>query len=180
MNLAIRKWFWIWQQDQEKKFLEEQAKKAYVLIEVKVFKYIFDKRETKNLIYQMDFRGLGGKISQEEYLQIYEDAGWTSVPSGNGWYYFYQEAKSNVNLSLFNDFESQRKAYIRLIGFLALIGFPLYFYIIYAIPNLQVSGFFTRVKLALIIIVVVIAFIHLISMIKIYHMYKKLKKNIKE
>jgi hypothetical protein len=177
---TIKKWFWVWQQDQEKQFLEEQARKGLILVEVRFFNYIFEEGNPQDLVYQIDFRGLGGKVAEAEYLQIFEDAGWKFIPSKNGWYYFYQEKSVDNDLTLFNDNESRRKVYIRLIGFLALTGFPLYFYLLYNIPRLEVSGFFTGLKLGLGIFMVFVLLVHLFAVVKILSMYQKLKKNIKE
>ena len=176
MNRIVKKWFWVWQQDQEKAFLEEQSKEGYHLIKVAFGKYIFEKSESQKRIYQMDFKSFSDKLSEEEYLQLYEDAGWNYISSLGGWYYFYQDWKEGVDQSLFNDNESKSKVYRRLIGFLFLTGFPLYYQVIFILPAIEDSSFMNIFR----IIMTMIAIVHLLAVLKLFSMYMNLKKSIRE
>jgi len=176
MKRIIKKWFWAWQLEKEKEFLEEQSLDGYRLVQVELGRYTFEKMDPQKLIYQMDFRGFGGKVTEEEYLQIYEDAGWKLVSKTNGWYYFYQENKEEIDLTIFNDNDSKSKVYKRLIGFLLLTGFPLYYNMIFILPRLEHLNYFFLI----IVIMTVITILHLMAILKLLKMYKTLRSHIQE
>jgi len=74
--------------------------------------------QPKKLIYQFDFKGID-KIKKEEYLQIYEDAGWRFISKFGSWYYFAREwSEEESELSLFSNNESKRAKYRQLLLFL--------------------------------------------------------------
>jgi hypothetical protein len=179
--IKIKKWFWVWNQEQEKKFLEEKAKEGLMLSSVGLGAYYFEESEPTKTVYQMDFRGLGQKISEEEYLQIYEDAGWRLVSKFGGWYYFSQDWKEGIDLSIFNDNSSKAEVYKRILGFLFLTGFPLYYQVIIMFPNLPDSKFeFPGFYFYFRIIIVILVILHLFAVQKIFRMYLRFKKDIKE
>lgn len=176
MEKSTIKWFWVWQQQKEKAFLEEQALKGYLLKKVCLGMYLFEERSPKKRIFQIDFRNAFGKISESEYLQIFDDAGWVLATKSGGIYYFYQDWKEGIDLSLFNDQDSQRKVYLRLLAYLFLTGFPLYFFTLFILPQLSKSTFY----LVMIILAPIILVIHLITVLKILSLYRKSKKSLRE
>ncbi len=97
----INKWFWVWNLEEEKAFLEEKAREGLILKKVSLGSYVFEESEPRGLIYQMDFMGLDQKISEDEYLQLYEDAGWNLIGKLGGWYYFSQESSEDIDLLIF-------------------------------------------------------------------------------
>ncbi|WP_066496759.1 DUF2812 domain-containing protein [Abyssisolibacter fermentans] len=181
MRKVVRKMFFAWNEEKEKKFLEDMALKGYRLIKVNLGKYTFEKDKPKKLIYQFDFRGYD-KMSEENYLQIYEDAGWDCVYKYGSWYYFCKEwSEDEVDLSLFNDNESKRKKYQRLMFFLMITGFPLYYQTLIFFPNMSESKlefpsfyFFFR------IFALILTGLHIFAVIKILLKYKKLQNKLKE
>lgn len=177
----VNKWFWVWNQDAEKEFLENKAREGYVLNKVGFGSYYFDESKAQNLIYQMDFRGFGGKIPEEEYLQLYEDAGWRLAARMGGWYYFYQEGRDGIDSSIFNDNNSKRAVLKRLLIVLMIIGFPLYYQTLIMFPNMEPAKlsfpsfyFFFR------ILSIILVALHLLAVLKIYRMYRTLRRNITE
>lgn len=177
----IKKWFWVWNQEEEKKFLEQKAKEGLILTKVGLGVYYFEEGKVQKLTYQMDFRGLGQKISEEEYLQIYEDAGWKLVSKIGGWCYFYQEWKEDIDLSIFNDNDSKAGVYKRLLIFLFITGFPLYYQTIIMFPNMLESKLeFPKFYFFFRIIAFIITILHVLAVLKILRMYGKLKNNIRE
>ena len=161
MTKTVKKWYWVWQMDAEKEFLEQMAADGYGLCAVRLGKYVFEKQTPQKLIYQMDFRGLGGKIPEEEYLQLYQDAGWTLAAHMGGWYYFCREYEEGADLSLFNDNESKSKLYRRLLLFLMITGFPLYYQTIVILPNVLQQGFYVPFR----IIMAVMTVLHLLAVL---------------
>ena len=181
MTKKVRKWFWVWNEDEEKAFLEEMALKGYGLVNVGFGQYFFEEDEPRRLVYQFDFKGLG-KMKEDEYLQLYDDAGWKFISRFGGWYYFAHEwVKEEPDLSLFNNNESKRAKYRRLLLFLIIVGFPLYYQLIIMFPNMPQAKFefpsfyfFARIG------TLVIAVLHLLALLKIYEIYRKLKSVIRE
>jgi hypothetical protein len=177
----INKWFWVWNLEEEKAFLEEKAKEGLILKSVYLGGYVFEESEPKDLIYQMDFKGFDQKMSEEEYLQLYEDAGWNLAGKLGSWYYFSQESSENGNLLIFNDNASKASVYKRILAFLLLTGFPLYYQMLFFFPNLASERlafpsfyFFFRIVLFL------FAVLHFSVLIKIISMYRKTISDIKE
>ncbi|MBU1093953.1 MAG: DUF2812 domain-containing protein [Firmicutes bacterium] len=176
MKKSMIRWFYPWKIDKEKEFLEKQSLDGYRLVKVAFGRYIFEKDIPQKLIYQMDFRGLGGKISEAEYMQIYEDAGWKLISKANGWYYFCQEYAEKLDLTIFNDNDSKSRVYLRLISFLLLTGFPLYFSMIFILPRIDHLNYYFLI----LVIMSVITVLHLVAILRLLNMYKKVRSHIHE
>jgi len=177
----INKWFWVWNLEEEKAFLEEKAREGLVLKSVSLGRYTFEESTPKDLIYQMDFKGLDQKISEDEYLQLYEDAGWNLAGRLGGWYYFSQESSEEMNLLIFNDNASKALIYKRLLAFLLLVGFPMYYQIIVMFPNLSSTSFeYPSFYFFLRIFVWIIAILHRSALVKIFSMYRRTQSDIRE
>ena len=177
----ISRWFWVWNMEEEKAFLEEKAREGLVLKSVSIGGYLFEESQPMDLIYQMDFKGLDQKISEDEYLQLYEDAGWDLAGKLGGWYYFSQESREDIDLLIFNDNASKALIYRRLLGFLLLVGFPMYYQLIFVFPNLdgpriEFPSFYFFFR----IVLFVVAILHLTALVKIFSMYRRTKIDIKE
>lgn len=177
----INKWFWVWNIEEEKAFLEEKAREGLVLKSVSLGGYTFEESEPKTLIYQMDFKGLDRKISEAEYLQLYADAGWNLAGRLGSWFYFSQESCEEIDLMIFNDNASKAAVYKRILAVLLLTGFPIYYQMIIRFPNLSSTSlaypnfyFFFRIFLVPIMI------LHLFALVKIFTMYRRTISNIKE
>ena len=165
--------------EEEKKFLEDITKEGYILTRVGVGRYYFKESDKRGLVYQADFKGINTRITEGEYLQMYEDSGWYLASNYGGWYYFYHEVTNNMDLSIFNDKESKAGVYRRLILFLALTGFPLYYQNLVVLPavgSLYLESFYRVFR----IIMLVIMGLHLAASLKILTMYLQLRKEIKE
>lgn len=180
MKKVVKKLFFVWNENKEKDFLEEMALKGYRLTDVGFGRYSFEQDEPKKLIYQFDFKGLG-RMDEKEYLQIYEDAGWDFVSRFGGWYYFSKErTEKEIDLSIFNNNESKRAKYRRLLVFLAITGFPLYYQTFIFFPTysqvFEFPGFYFFFR----IIMYIVVCLHIFAVLRIVIMYKRIKSQIKE
>lgn len=128
MSKIVRRHFFSWQEEKEKAFLEKMAKDGYCLSGAETGKYIFNDCAPIDLIYEIDFRGKDFEVV-EEYLQIYEDAGWHMVADKGGWFYFCKERSMDVNDLLFNDNTSMLEKYRRLLGYVGYLWAITIFYI---------------------------------------------------
>ena len=178
---TVKKIFFVWNSKEERDFLEQKAKEGYRLVDVKFGKYIFQEEDPKNIIYQFDFKGLG-KIPEDEYISFYIDTGWILACKYGGWYYFYKEIKEGESIpSIYSDNNSKKSKYKRLLGFLLLTGFPLYYQNIVMFPNMESSKLeFPKFYFFFRIIVIIVTILHLFALIKVYTIYHKISKDLKE
>ena len=123
MKLMERKYFFIWTMDKEKAYLEDMARKGYILTDVKLFKYYFEKTEPMDYIYEFDFQFLI-HMSEEDYLSFFEE--WELVKRFGLWYYFRRIRTNTVRDSIYSDNESKGNMYRGIFLFLVLTGLPLY------------------------------------------------------
>jgi hypothetical protein len=175
MEKIVKKLYFAWGMDKEKAWLESMAKEGWILKHVSFGKYTFLKDEPKDLVYEFDFNILS-KEQEAEYLSYFSD--WTYIDTIGGWYYFYIERKEDIDISIFNNNESRRKMIQRLLIFLFIVSFPLYYSSFIMIPNLNVEfpSFYYFFRIFLIIIVA----LHLFATIKIFMIYRKLSKQIRQ
>ena len=181
MLKVVRKWFWAWNDDKEQQFLEDMALKGYRLVNVQIGRYTFKKGESRKVKYQLDFKGLG-KISEADYLQLFEDAGWKCVHRLGAWYYFEKEyTDEEPDISIFNDNRSRIDKYRRIILFMLLTGFPLYYQVIFMFPGMDRTEFsFPGFYFFFRIIVTIFIVLHAAAMARIAYKIIKERKDIKE
>jgi len=181
MQKIVRKWFWAWNDDKEEIFLEEMAAKGFRLVNVSMGKYTFIEDESKKIKYQLDFKGLT-KMKEDEYIQLYEDAGWENVKRYGGWYYFAKEYdEESPDISIFNDNKSRLEKYRRIILFLVITGFPLYYNIVILFPSLDQTEFvFPKFYFFFRVIATILVVLHAAVLVRIAYKIIKDKKNIRE
>lgn len=179
MRKVYHKYFFPWGEDKEKLFLEEMARDGHKLIEVGFGKYVFEKGEPRDLIYQFDFKGIK-QDDLDEYLQIHEDAGWEAVATYGKWYYFCKEREGSRKDELFSDNASIREKYKRLLLFLLFIGAPLYYNVFVVFPHIVTPNTDIGLLNGFKILILLIACIHLLILFKVYRLYMRYQSKIKE
>ncbi len=163
--------------DKEKAWLEHQAQRGLTLVDTKLFRYKFKECEPQDLAYEFDFQIMSTK-DEPEYLEIMQD--WTLAARYGGWYYFYR-LNDGKNVELYNDNASRSSLFRRLLGFLLLTGFPLYYQLVILCPNLERSEFtlpsfyfFWR------ILVFLLCILHFYVLVRLFIVYKKFSQKLKE
>ncbi|GAH13241.1 unnamed protein product, partial [marine sediment metagenome] len=68
----------------------------------------------------------------DDYIILFEDAGWEYVSGFGGWYYFRTEAKKDYSLELYSDNASRIRKYTTLRWVIIICCGP----IVYNLPNL--------------------------------------------
>lgn len=182
MQKIIKKWFWAWNDDKEEDFLEEMAAKGFFLENAGLGRYTFSEGEPKKIKYQLDFKGLT-KMKEDEYLQIFEDSGWKYISCLGSWYYFAREYTDSdePDISIFNDNKSRIQKYRRLIIFLLITGFPLYYNVLILFPSLDRPDFvFPSFYFFFRIIASVLVLIHAGAVLKLVFKIINDKKSIQE
>lgn len=121
MNNTIHKfrWFWAWEDEKEESWLRELSNQGYHFRSV-IFigLYTFEIGPKKDYVYRLDY---APKRVDDEYLNIFRDAGWTYMGSMNYWQYFRKEATAEGAPEIFTDYESKVHKYNRIISLLAAI-----------------------------------------------------------
>ena len=118
------KWFWAWQDEQEEAWLRNMSQKGWHLSSVGLpCIYRFQAGESRDYVYRLDYQTYK-KEDQQDYLQLFSDAGWEHLGQMSGWHYFRKEAKKGEALEIYTDVESKVAKYKRV---LTVLGF---FYII--------------------------------------------------
>ncbi len=176
--IVKHKLFFAWSMHKEQKWLEEQAKKGLVLVDVGVGRYVFEEESPKDIVYQFDFQILSKK-KEKEYLELFND--WVLIKRVGGWYYFRKEYKDGDTNSIFNDDESKNSLFRRLIGFLAITGFPLYYMLIIFLPmRTETELTFPSYYFFLRIVIIIFVILHAFAMLKILGVIYSYKKSLKE
>ncbi len=127
----VFKIFFAWQEGKEEKWLREMSKEGWHLDNTGFLNYIFRKGEPKDVIYRLDFKIIrSGNV--DDYVTLYEDAGWEYISRMGFWYYFRTEAREGLSPELYSDNTSKIKMYNSLRWLLVILCGP----IVYNLPNL--------------------------------------------
>ncbi|MBN1919987.1 MAG: DUF2812 domain-containing protein [Anaerolineae bacterium] len=121
MNPIIkqRQWFWAWQDDKQEAWLHEMSLKGLHLVNFQKGAYHFEQGEPRHYAYRLDYRDL--TANQQEYEQLFADAGWKYIGSMGGWEYFRKEAAPDSMPEIYTDTESKIQKYRRLQWFFVLL-----------------------------------------------------------
>jgi len=112
------RWFWPWQDEAEENWLEKMSQKGYHLSSVRLpCFYKFLVAEPRDYVYRMDYQTFHKKDKQE-YLQLFQDAGWEYIGEMSTSQYFRKEAKQGETIEIFTDIESKIAKYKRVLTYL--------------------------------------------------------------
>lgn len=116
--------FWAWQDEQEEQWLREMASKGYHLSQpLCPCIYTFTRGEPRDVAYRLDYLSYGIRSSteeREEYLQVFQDAGWEHLGEMVGWQYFRKPVLGNEAPEIYTDVDSKVQKYRRLLGYLII------------------------------------------------------------
>lgn len=132
--------------DEEEKYLNEMAKKGYVLKKYSAFgRYHFEEGTPQDLRYRVDYRVFDEKSDFQDYIALFEDAGWKHVYgkkySGSQYFLPMTEGASE---DIFSDKESKAKRHERLSKacMASLATMISYFIIVLISINFKLSNLF--------------------------------------
>jgi hypothetical protein len=187
----VTKIFFAWQEEKEEKWLRDMSKEGWHLDNVGFFNFRFIKGRPMDIIYKFDYRPFRSE-KIDDYIILFEDAGWEYVDAFAGWYYFRTEANKKYNLDLYNDNASKIRKYNTLRWVLILVSAP----IVYNLPNLYgriirtvifdaTEDFLARTliinfAIPLTMFLTVVLGILVFAVIRISLVIKKIKQDIKE
>jgi len=116
------KWFWPWQDEQEEAWLRSMSQKGWHLFSLGLpCIYRFRAGEPRDYVYRLDYP-MYKKRDQQDYLQLFSDAGWEYLGKMSGWgHYFRKEAGEGETLEIFTDVESKIAKYKRVLTYLTFL-----------------------------------------------------------
>jgi hypothetical protein len=124
------KWFWVWQDNAEERWLEKMSHQGYHLTSVSLpCIYTFTKSEPVNYAYRLDYRRFSNR-EKRNYLQIFRDAGWEYLGEMAMWQYFRKQEKADEINEIFSDNASKIAKYHRVLSYLGLLWIILLFLVL--------------------------------------------------
>ncbi|MED1202378.1 DUF2812 domain-containing protein [Heyndrickxia acidicola] len=93
MKKRVFKPFFAWQIKKEEDWLKQMARNGWILKGCRYFYYYFEKTNQQRFKYRTDYEWIRSKHKQE-YLNIFQKAGWTHTAEWLGWHYFQAEREN--------------------------------------------------------------------------------------
>ena len=138
--------------------------------------YRFKKGEHKDMVYQFDFKPLRGK-ELDDYITLFDDAGWEYVDRLGSWYYFRTEAKEGLEPEIYTDNASKLKKYKLLLVFLAVISLPQIYFLTMMLTRFKnVAPYSLPVTLLYALILCLLVY----GIVRISLIVKKIRRDIRE
>ncbi len=122
----VRRVFLEWQDEAEEAWLSEMSQQGWHLRAVGAgilhCRYYFERGVPTNYQYRLDYPG--GTPDREEYLGVFQDAGWVHVDRLiNGWEYFrtMEEVPPGETREIYTDTRSRVQKYWRILSWTAIL-----------------------------------------------------------
>jgi len=80
--------------------------------------YLFSAGEPRDIVYRLDYVQVTRK--NEDYFQLFRDAGWDYAGEMMGWQYWRMENQGNRMPEIFTDTDSKVKKYGRILGWMII------------------------------------------------------------
>ena len=126
-TLKRTRWFWPWQDEKEEAWLGEMSQGGWHLKSVRLpCVYTFTKGDPSPKIYRLDYMPVN-KAKNQEYLQIFQDAGWEYVGEMSNWRYWSKLVGPGETPEIFTDNESKIKKYQRMLAYMVFFLFLMIF-----------------------------------------------------
>lgn len=91
-----------WNYEKEEDFINENGKNGWQLVKGGCFHSVYEKDNSKQYVYKIDFNPetMKESIEKKRYIEMFEDLGWKYINSTyNGWNYFRKEYNENSDAS---------------------------------------------------------------------------------
>lgn len=133
-TLKRTKLFFPWQDDKEEAWLRKMSQEGWHLNAIHLpCIYFFKRGEPCDYTYRLDYM-LMDKTRLQDYIQIFQDAGWEYIGELSNWRYWRKQVAAGETDEIFTDTELKVKKYQRL---LAIMSFFLFFLIFVGLQMLQ-------------------------------------------
>ncbi|WP_461207531.1 DUF2812 domain-containing protein [Clostridium sp. DL1XJH146] len=176
MEKEIKKIFkviFVWQDDKEEEWLNEMARKGWLLEKYTFCVYTFYKSEPKEYIYKLDYKRIKYP-KDDEYLKLFRDSGWEYVDNYMNWHYFRSEKGKSLLPDIYSDYNSKIEKYKRVLGLLL----PITFFNIFNLFNMTLneSVYELKTRCGIIGLVSLVVLLMIYGDIKVFLKIWKLKK----
>ncbi|MBN1880478.1 DUF2812 domain-containing protein [bacterium] len=113
------KWWWGWNVEKIERWLEQRERDGWNLVDIGSLgvSFVFHQGIPRRVAYRVDYQNQ----VKEDYLQLFQDAGWSLIGKSCGWYFWKQEYTVDKP-EIFTDVESLIDRNRRQIWLIALIG----------------------------------------------------------
>ena len=126
-TLKRTRWFWPWQDEKEEAWLGEMSQGGWHLKSVRLpCVYTFTKGDPSHKTYRLDYMPVN-KAKNQEYLQIFQDAGWEYVGEMSNWRYWSKLVATGETPEIFTDNESKIRKYQRMLTYMGFLLFIMIF-----------------------------------------------------
>ncbi len=120
-DMIVKHKFFIVDIEKEQKFIDSYREKGYELAYVNksAFKYVFRKSSNPFIPrVRIDYRTFEREDDYQDYITLYEDAGWKHISgSRTSYIHYFQQMHTNTTDELFSDKQSYAELYKRLFTF---------------------------------------------------------------
>lgn len=80
--------------EKEEQWLTAMSAKGLHMTKYKLGFYTFEEDKNKAFVYQIDFQ----RLATDDYIQLYEDAGWNYVDQSIGLFHYFRTDASNESV----------------------------------------------------------------------------------
>lgn len=134
---TMRKWFWVWEFDEEEKWLNEMAKRGWVLDTVGFAKYTFVQSEPGEYAVRLEMpEHMPASAECQDYIDFIEETGAEYLGNVMKWIYFRKKT-ANGEFDLFSDIDSRIRHMERIVKPLLIIALA---NLSIGIANLRLNG----------------------------------------
>jgi len=114
------KWFWAWNDEKEEAWLEKMAGEGWHLGGLGLpGNYSFESGKPRKDVYRLDY--IIDQKDYQNYLQLFNDAGWEHIGKMAGWQYFRKPYQGDLVPEIYTDNASKAQKYQRLLIFLIIL-----------------------------------------------------------
>ncbi|AVQ97797.1 hypothetical protein OBCHQ24_01575 [Oceanobacillus iheyensis] len=104
--------------EKEEQWLTAMSAKGLHMKKYKLGFYTFEEDKNKAFVYQIDFQ----RIATDDYIQLYEDAGWNYVDQSIGLFHYFRTDASNESVpKIYSDYESVVESYKGMLRFYMIL-----------------------------------------------------------
>lgn len=173
MEKVVRKFFIQTSADKEEKWLNDMARKGYLLKKATLGKYTFvktDKNYKLRLVYLPE--------DKKDFINFIEEGNVKFISEVNNWGYFVKEVNSfDDEFEIFTDIDSkieQKNRVLKFLGIMFLCTLPSFFAT--ASPIILNDTISDTLKIIILIFYAILILLYVFMILKLFNQIKKLKQ----
>lgn len=141
MKQTVYRAFWLWQFEDEEKWLNQMSAKGLHLTDVGLFRYVFEEGTPGAYRYRLEMLDHGpGHPESRQYIAFLEETGAEHVASLKNWVYFRKRAEDGP-FDLYSDLDSRLRHLGRVAALAAALAVCLGAALLCQLAGAVLSGF---------------------------------------